>query len=130
MKALSIQQPWAWAILHAGKDWENRTWRTNYRGPLLIHAGKKQDSDGYDYLRDQEIYPPDDEIFTGGIVGAVEVVDCIEVTDAFMETDEWKNTIWLGGPFGWKLAGPQYLTFHPCRGHLGLFEPDYPMETP
>ena len=29
MKALSIRQPWAWAILHAGKDIENRDWRTD-----------------------------------------------------------------------------------------------------
>ena len=38
MKCLSILQPWAWAIIHGGKDVENRTWRTAYRGPLLIHA--------------------------------------------------------------------------------------------
>src|SRR4051794_10687341 len=40
MKALSVQQPWAWAIVHGGKDVENR--RTGivgtYRGPLAIHA--------------------------------------------------------------------------------------------
>lgn len=38
--ALSIRQPWAWAILHAGKRIENREWRggCSYRGPVLIHA--------------------------------------------------------------------------------------------
>jgi hypothetical protein len=41
MKALSIRQPWAWAILHAGKRIENRDWRScYYRGPILIHASK------------------------------------------------------------------------------------------
>lgn len=42
MRALSIRQPWAWAILHAGKRIENREWRypPSYRGPLLIHAAK------------------------------------------------------------------------------------------
>lgn len=42
MKALSIRQPWAWAILQAGKRIENREWRAapTYRGPLLIHAAK------------------------------------------------------------------------------------------
>jgi hypothetical protein len=40
MKALSIQQPWAWAIIHAGKRVENRTWSTRFRGPFFIHAGK------------------------------------------------------------------------------------------
>ena len=39
MKCLTICQPWAWAIVAAGKDVENRTRPTRYRGPLLIHAG-------------------------------------------------------------------------------------------
>ena len=30
MKAISIHQPWAWAIFHAGKNFENRTWTTNH----------------------------------------------------------------------------------------------------
>jgi hypothetical protein len=38
-KALTVIQPWASAIAFAGKDVENRTWRTHYRGPLAIHAG-------------------------------------------------------------------------------------------
>jgi len=41
VKALSIRQPWAWAILHAGKRVENRDWRgCDYRGPVLLHASK------------------------------------------------------------------------------------------
>jgi hypothetical protein len=40
MKALSIRQPWAWLILNAGKDIENRDWLTRFRGPFLIHASK------------------------------------------------------------------------------------------
>jgi len=41
MKCISIRQPWAWAILNAGKRVENRVWRSApaYRGPILIHAG-------------------------------------------------------------------------------------------
>ena len=36
MKALSLRPHWAYAIFHLGKDIENRTWSTAYRGPLLI----------------------------------------------------------------------------------------------
>ena len=43
MKALSIQQPWAWMILYGTKRVENRTWATSFRGPFLIHAGLKAD---------------------------------------------------------------------------------------
>ncbi len=47
MKALSIRQPWAWLIANGYKDIENRSWRTNFRGEFLIHAGKKFDSAGW-----------------------------------------------------------------------------------
>ena len=43
MKALSIMQPWAWLICAGHKDIENRSWSTGFRGPVLIHAGKKFD---------------------------------------------------------------------------------------
>jgi hypothetical protein len=42
-RALTIQQPWAWATIYGGKDVENRSWSTTYRGPLLIHAGQRVD---------------------------------------------------------------------------------------
>jgi hypothetical protein len=42
MKALTVCQPWAWAIIHAPKRIENRTWRTSHRGPLAVHAGLSQ----------------------------------------------------------------------------------------
>lgn len=45
---LSIRQPWAWAILHAGKDIENRDWATRFRGPFLVHAGKGCTRDEYE----------------------------------------------------------------------------------
>jgi len=40
LPVLSIRQPWAWAIVHAGKDIENRNWPTRFRGRFLIHAAK------------------------------------------------------------------------------------------
>lgn len=41
MKALTVQQPWAWAIVKGGKNVENRTQLWRYRGPLAIHAGAR-----------------------------------------------------------------------------------------
>lgn len=40
MKALTVKNPWAWSIINAGKDVENRSKPTNYRGQLYIHAAK------------------------------------------------------------------------------------------
>ncbi len=56
MKALSIRQPWAWAILNAGKRIENRSRKDGripdvcrHRGPLLVHASKGcTDGDWYE----------------------------------------------------------------------------------
>jgi ASCH domain len=44
MKALTIRQPWAELILRGRKPFELRTWRTKYRGPLVIHAAAKIDA--------------------------------------------------------------------------------------
>lgn len=38
MKCLSVKQPWASLIASGQKSVELRTWRTNYRGPLIICA--------------------------------------------------------------------------------------------
>jgi hypothetical protein len=44
VKALTIRQPWAELILRGRKPFELRTWRTKYRGPLVIHAAAKVDA--------------------------------------------------------------------------------------
>lgn len=46
MRAITVRQPWAWAIVHGGKDVENRTRNIAgaYRGPVAIHAGLADDT--------------------------------------------------------------------------------------
>ena len=64
MKALTVKQPWAWAIIHGGKDVENRSWMPNL-GPrgmrIAIHAGKGWDKDASFVVADRAIqleWPP------------------------------------------------------------------------
>lgn len=46
MRVLTVRQPWAWAIIHGGKDVENRVRSLGpYRGPVAIHAGLDIDFD-------------------------------------------------------------------------------------
>lgn len=40
MKVLSIREPWASIIINGYKEYEFRSWKTNYRGKILIHASK------------------------------------------------------------------------------------------
>src|SRR5437660_9074532 len=44
-KALTIRQPWAELILRGRKPFELRSWKTKYRGPLVIHAAMKIDAE-------------------------------------------------------------------------------------
>lgn len=50
MKAITIQQPWASLVASGNKLYETRSWPTNYRGPIAIHAGKQIDTDAFQYL--------------------------------------------------------------------------------
>jgi hypothetical protein len=43
MKALTIKQPWVYVILLEGKDIENRSWRTHFRGWIALRAAAKPD---------------------------------------------------------------------------------------
>lgn len=115
MKVLCVKQPWAWLIVNGHKDIENRTWKTNYRGNILIHAGKKVDLDGEIYLHEE--FPDMPRKFAtqmerGGIVGQVEIVDCVK----------FSPSAWFSGPYGFVLRNAKPLKFIPLKGQLGLFE--------
>ena len=124
LPVLSIRQPWAWAILHAGKDIENRNWATKFRGKFLIHAAKGCTKEEYESAVDYiETYaekeglkvPPLAELQRGGIVGMAEIVGCV----TYHETD----SCWFVGDYGFVLRNVQALAFTPCKGALGFFYP-------
>lgn len=80
-KALSIKQPWASLIAHGIKDIENRTWKTSYRGKILIHASLKGVPD-FVFTREQhkELMGVDTEnwdFVKAAIIGEVEIIDCV-----------------------------------------------------
>ncbi|MBD2112540.1 MULTISPECIES: ASCH domain-containing protein [Cyanophyceae] len=74
LRAMSIHFPFAWAIVHGEKDFEYRTRATKYRGMFLIHSSGTKDSD--EYMAEYNI--PQDQIIRKAIIGAVELVDCVE----------------------------------------------------
>ena len=45
MKALTIKEPWATLIIDGYKKYEFRSWKTKYRGKILIHAGMSLEKD-------------------------------------------------------------------------------------
>src|SRR2546421_11293269 len=81
LPALSLRQPWAWLVVNGYKDIENRSWRTNHRGPLLIHAGSSDREltiDLKNHIKDKYGVALPETVETGGIVGVVGVVYCVK----------------------------------------------------
>jgi ASCH domain len=112
MKALSTRQPWAHLIVNGIKRIENRSWRTNYRGPMLIHAGIRWYDEPLEEIEERHAVTIPRDLSLGGIVGAVDLVDVVERAD----------DPFFCGPFGWVLANARPVRFRPMSGQLGLFE--------
>jgi hypothetical protein len=115
MLALSIQQPWAWAILNAGKDIENRNWNTPIRGRVLIHASARFDKSAVDCFLDCFNIKVPQGLMCGGIVGSIEICGVVESS----------SSKWFYGPYGFVLRKPIIVSFFPCRGNIGFFSVDY-----
>lgn len=134
MKAISIQQPWAAAILRLGKTVENRTWATRHRGPLLIHAGKSRrwyDSlDPAAWLRTFGVpLPGVADLPFGAIVGRVDVIACVRLAPPGSPAadDELARLVagsrWASGPWCWVLRNPRAAAVPvPYPGTTMLFE--------
>ncbi len=116
LRALSVRQPYAWLIVNGFKDIENRSWRTNHRGPLLIHASQNDEyfnDDNCDQIESETGIVIPQKLDMGGIVGVVDIADCVQK----------HNSLWFGGPWGWVLANARQLPFRECKGAVSLFKP-------
>jgi len=141
MKAISIQQPWAWLIVEGIKDVENRTWWSGVRGTVAIHASKSKKEENWEDAQDLilGIYPEHlaQEIirkmraqagmFTavfGGIIGTVDIYDCVK-----WDKDRLNSPWHIQGQYGFYLANPKKIT-PPILGNgkLGFFELPYYVE--
>lgn len=114
MKVISVRQPWAYAIIHMGKDIENRKWATKYRGPLLIHASMTIDKNAPQEIWDEFDKNCDEKPVFGGIIGMVNIVDVVEKSES-----KWKQEF----SKGWVLENPKPLPYFRCQGRVGIFDP-------
>ncbi|MDR0430600.1 MAG: ASCH domain-containing protein [Tannerellaceae bacterium] len=131
MKTLSVRQPFAHIICAGIKDIENRTWRTNFRGRILIHAGATQDRRSlaeiftqpqlYDLLKhNTENYWCGHKHYGlkyvhSAIIGSVEIVDCVRNhPSVWAEKDCWN----------WVLANPGLFLkpIENVKGKLSFWE--------
>lgn len=142
MKALSIWQPWASLLAYGVKKYETRSWATNYRGPIAIHAAKKWPSDVFGMLIQADNtdtlfalykaietagYDPHDDASMplGAIVATAELVDCRPITRQLIAEQTGTELLlgdWREGRFAWEFRNMRMLPEPvPTKGHQGLW---------
>ena len=135
VRMLTIRQPWAWAIIHAGKDVENRPRYCSYRGRLLIHAAQTIDPAGAEELHRRGVDVPPEALQAGHIIGSVHVTGCtpsspspwarpgkwhLQLADAEPATQavNARGQLAMGRPpEGWERAFQPVLTLIPALKH-------------
>ena len=125
--ALSVRQPVAWEIFHAGMDVDNQEWPTQLRGRVLIHATATVRQEDYSAFQQacrtpehwlcQAIMhggglPRREDLPRGGLVGEVEIADCV--------TEH--PSPWFTGPYGFVFRSPGVMPFKPLSGSLQFFD--------
>lgn len=139
MRVLTVRQPWAWAIIHGGKDFENRSRNIAgaYRGPVAIHAAQQVSPEGAAdpvllaaQQRHRAVFP---DVWTRGVI-----VGVVDLTGVHYASDCWPASLADGRTLGemcseWAMTGHYHLelanpialtTPVPARGRLGLWNPD------
>ena len=119
MKALSVRQPWAHLIIHGAKRIENRTWSTDWRGPLLIHASKSDSeiASCYAWTALRGHLPPKSVLQFGALIGIV----TLDAVYRFNSLNSNLRNIFAEGPICWHLIDPRPFTAIPYPGSRSLF---------
>jgi hypothetical protein len=135
--AISIRQPWAWAVVYAGKDVENRSGRAILQMQsaigqrIYVHASQPMQRSQFEaaakFIRSLGIdCPPAQALDFGGVVGSVMVRDILYADDkgrrmlAFAKKP--MKSRWFEGDYGFVLKDRRPVRFFEVKGRLGLFD--------
>lgn len=122
MKVLTIKEPWASLIINEYKTYEFRSWKTKYRGKILIHTSLNVEKDILKRFTDYNL-----DIKPGYIIGEAELVDCILVDDEFDNYLVNIDSLIYGNSshvqkYAWKLKNiKKYSNPIKIKGKLGLW---------
>ena len=124
MKVITIRQPWATLIAEGIKRYEFRSWKTNYRGKILIHAGASIDKEEMKKFKNLEYDFP-----TKRIIAEVEIIDCLKFNDNLNKKIISENNIVYGSKkrdgYAWKLGNVKKIKINETvNGQLGLWNYD------
>lgn len=134
MKAMTLWQPWAILLVCGEKKYETRTWATSYRGPLAIHAAKIFPKEELELcyiepfkssLSNIGIANPLTELTRGAVIGIAELIDCIKITETFIQslqgTKEYSFGDFEVGKYAWVLADVRQIKPVPAAGRQRLW---------
>ena len=134
MKVLSIKEPFASLIKEQKKCIETRSWKTNYRGEIYIHASlgdvKKERFNNKDFnkiIRDVNYNP-------GYIICKCNLVDCIYMTKEYIENlkkDNYQEYLcghYEEGRYSWVLEDVEEINPIKAKGQLGIWNYYKPKE--
>ena len=128
MKVITIKQPFASLIAEGIKEYEFRTWKTKYRGEILIHAGKGIDKKAIKKYEKYNLDYPN-----GCIIAKGDLTDCIKIDEKarvmlkeknpFVYSNVIEDTKWNG--YGFKIENVRKIEPIPINGKLSLWDYDY-----
>ena len=126
MKCLSLMQPWASLIAVGAKTIETRSWKTNYRGELYIHASAKTDKNSLTSIPIKETLE-NEELLNSCIIAKCELVDCKLMTKELIEEvknigNEYHFGVYEEGRYAWYLQNVEILNSPiEAKGKLGIW---------
>lgn len=129
MKVITVKQPFATLIAEGLKEYEFRTWRTKFRGDILIHAGKGIDKKAMERYKHLNLDYP-----SGKIIAKATITDCVYVDDKLKEELQVKDPLvyygilqkdsdWDG--YGFKIENIEKIEPIEINGKLSLWDYDY-----
>lgn len=121
MKVLTLKQPWATLVAEGIKKYEFRSWKTKYRGKILIHAGSGIDKKELDKYKNLGYEFPKSKI-----IASVDLVDCLELDENLNKQIIAENNIAYGNKvrtsYAWKLENVKKIKpIYDVKGQLGLW---------
>jgi len=113
MKAITLWEPWASLIAVGAKQYETRSWYTQYKGEIAIHAAKVEKFPPYEVravMKEFGINP--NELPYGKIVCIAEITECIEMDTALIAQQSIREAAvgdWAVGRYAWRLGNIRRL---------------------
>lgn len=127
MKVLSLREPYASLVKNKVKLVETRSWKTNYRGELYIHASKtkilKSDRENKELMN----LLGDNKLNYGNVICKCKLADCVYMTEDFVKSMKENNHkeyicgIYSEGRYAWILEDIEEIESFPAKGQLGIW---------